>query len=87
MLVFGLDDLDAILDTFVTNMPTHVSRKQRSIPANVIFLCARFASYFCSFEWLNELLLGFIERVELAAQVGIEYFISVTHPVGVHPCP
>jgi hypothetical protein len=78
MLVFGLDDLDAILDIVVTNMPIHRSRKSRSIPANVIFLYARFAAKFGNFEMLDELLLGYIERVE--SVVHVRRCISMRRP-------
>lgn len=69
MLVFALQELDSIFDVVITNMKPVRMRSMRTVPANTIFLCARFAHYFGSHEMLEELFLGAIERIELAVHV------------------
>lgn len=69
MLVFAIDELDSIFDVIITKMKPVRTKSQRTIPANVIFLCARFAQYFGSTEMLEELFLGAIERIEMAVHV------------------
>jgi hypothetical protein len=69
MLVFSLDDLPVIFDVVISNMKPVRLRQYRVIPANVIFLSARYAHYFGSEEMMEELLLGAIERIEAAVHV------------------
>ncbi|KAI5477084.1 DIL and Ankyrin domain containing protein [Pseudohyphozyma bogoriensis] len=66
MLVFTLDDLQLIFDVVITNMKPVRARKYRVTPANVIFLCARYAHYFGSVDLVEELFLSAIERIEAA---------------------
>lgn len=64
MLVFGVDDLPFILDTIITNIQLPMrSQNEIFIPANVVFLSARFAHYFSSDELLNDVLNGALERM------------------------
>lgn len=69
MLVFSLDDLGVLFDVVITTMKPIRQRSYRVIPANVIFLCARYAHYFGSPELLEELIVGAMERIEAAVHV------------------
>ncbi|GAA5856383.1 hypothetical protein JCM8547_008716 [Rhodosporidiobolus lusitaniae] len=66
MLVFALSDLPILFDVIITTIKPVRARKFRVIPANVVFLCARFAHYFGNEEMLEELLIGAMERIEMA---------------------
>ncbi|ORY31607.1 hypothetical protein BCR39DRAFT_86241 [Naematelia encephala] len=65
MLVFAPSHLSSIFEILIT---TYVPRCQplasRTLPANVLFLYARFAHYRCDQSWLEELLEGAVERIE-----------------------
>ncbi|CAO3617501.1 unnamed protein product [Cunninghamella blakesleeana] len=64
MFVFGVDDLPYILDTIITNIQLPMrSQNEIFIPANVVFLSARFAHYFSSDELLNDVLNGALKRM------------------------
>ncbi|GAA5971418.1 hypothetical protein JCM11641_008345 [Rhodosporidiobolus odoratus] len=64
MLVFALTDLPTLFDVIITTIKPVRERKYRVIPANVLFLCARFAQYFGNEELLEELMIGAMERIE-----------------------
>ncbi|BGO98269.1 hypothetical protein NBRC10513v2_002661 [Rhodotorula toruloides] len=66
MLVFSLADLPTILDVVITTIKPVRTRKYRVIPANVLFLCARFAHHHSNAELFDELLFGALERIEAA---------------------
>ncbi|BGO88657.1 hypothetical protein NBRC10512_003485 [Rhodotorula toruloides] len=66
MLVFSLADLPVILDVVITTIKPVRTRKYRVIPANVLFLCARFAHHHGNAELFDELLFGALERIEAA---------------------
>ncbi|KAG2172857.1 hypothetical protein INT43_000207 [Umbelopsis isabellina] len=64
MFVFSADDLDYILDTIITNIQLPLkSRQELCVPANVLFLSARFAHYFSSDELLREVMDGALSRM------------------------
>ncbi|KAI9489635.1 hypothetical protein BDB00DRAFT_842351 [Zychaea mexicana] len=64
MFVFGADNLQYILDAIITNIQLPVRTHQEiCVPANVIFLSARFAHYFSSDELLQEVLEGAMSRI------------------------
>ncbi|ORY93866.1 DIL domain-domain-containing protein [Syncephalastrum racemosum] len=64
MFVFSADNLGHILDTVITDMQLPVKSKQEiCVPANVVFLCSRFAHYFSSDELLEQVLEGTLQRV------------------------
>lgn len=70
MFVFGGDDLPYILDTIITNIQLPMSSQHEiCLPANVIFLSARFAHYFSTEELLNQVLNGALERISNAIKV------------------
>ncbi|GAA5963920.1 hypothetical protein JCM21900_001147 [Sporobolomyces salmonicolor] len=66
MLVFSLDDLPTLFDVVITTIKPARTRKYRVIPANVLFLCARFAHHWGTTELLEELIIGAMERIEAA---------------------
>ncbi|GAA5850848.1 hypothetical protein JCM9279_003946 [Rhodotorula babjevae] len=66
MLVFALDELPVLFDVIITTIKPVSTRKFRVIPANVLFLCARYAHYFGSDEMVDELMFGALERIEAA---------------------
>ncbi|KAG0744538.1 hypothetical protein G6F57_003702 [Rhizopus arrhizus] len=64
MLVFKEDDLDFILDLIITHFQLPLSNSEDMyIPANVIFLAARYAYHFSTLEQLEELLNGSFSRI------------------------
>ena len=64
MFVFGAENLQYILDTVITNIQLPVrSHQEICVPANVIFLSARFAHYFSSDELVQEVLEGAMTRI------------------------
>ncbi|KAI9319037.1 hypothetical protein BX666DRAFT_1854455 [Dichotomocladium elegans] len=64
MFVFSADNLNYILDTVITNIQLPVrSRQEICIPANVVFLSARFAHYFSSDELLQDVMTGAMDRI------------------------
>lgn len=63
MLVFQEADLDRLLDTVITKMSPQRSPTQKPIPANVLFLSARYAHYHANMELLHSLLISAMERI------------------------
>ncbi|KAJ9664006.1 hypothetical protein H2198_000509 [Neophaeococcomyces mojaviensis] len=56
MFVFQDDKMDLILETIVTNMTPQRSPSQKPVPANLIFLMARYAHYHMTGSLLEDLL-------------------------------
>jgi hypothetical protein len=70
MFVFSADDLEYILDTIITNIQLPLkSRQELCVPANVLFLSARFAHYFSSDELLREVMDGALFRMSKIVKV------------------
>ncbi|KAK6507375.1 hypothetical protein TWF481_005811 [Arthrobotrys musiformis] len=63
MFVFSERDLPRIMDIVVTNMLPQRSPTQKPIPANVLFLSARFAHYSGNTELLSKLLFRSMEAI------------------------
>ncbi|KAK9355208.1 hypothetical protein V1523DRAFT_376178 [Lipomyces doorenjongii] len=63
MFVFSAEDIPKILDLAITRMQPLRSPSQKPVPANVLFLSARFAHYYGAPELLKGLLLPAIERI------------------------
>ncbi|KYK55253.1 DIL and Ankyrin domain containing protein [Drechmeria coniospora] len=57
MFVFQDDELDRILDIIITKMTPQRSPSQKPVPANMIFLSARYAHYHSSAELSERLLV------------------------------
>ena len=62
MFVFQDDKMDLILDTIITNMTPQRSPSQKPVPANILFLSARYAHYHSSPELLETLLVSAMDK-------------------------
>lgn len=72
MFVFAADDLPYILDTVITNLTLPVRNVQEIfLPANVVFLSARFAHYFSSSELAEDVMEGALFRISNNIKVSI----------------
>jgi hypothetical protein len=63
MFVFQESELDRILDIIITTMTPQRSPSQKPVPANMIFLSARYAHYHSSRELLAKLLLTAMDKI------------------------
>lgn len=77
MLVVGEDDVDPLLEVFVSRAhPVRAPWTTRAEPANIIFLAMRFAARFGDEDLLINLLYGALERIEEQVR---EHESSMTH--------
>ncbi|KAK6086890.1 dil and ankyrin domain containing protein [Seiridium cupressi] len=63
MFVFQESELDRLLDIIITNMRPQRSPSQKPVPANMIFLSARYAHYHASHDLLAELLVRAQDKI------------------------
>ncbi len=63
MFVFQETELNRILDIIITNMTPQRSPSQKPVPANMIFLSARYAHYHSSPDLLAKLLLTAMDKI------------------------
>lgn len=63
MFVFQESELARILEIIITNMRPTRSPSQKPVPANMIFLSARYAHYHASHELLEKLLVSAQDRI------------------------
>ncbi|PSN64617.1 hypothetical protein BS50DRAFT_499044 [Corynespora cassiicola Philippines] len=63
MFVFQENELDRILDIVITNMTPQRSPSQKPVPANILFLSARYAHYHASPELLETLLVSAMDKI------------------------
>ncbi|CAG8888132.1 unnamed protein product [Penicillium egyptiacum] len=63
MFVFQDHELERILDIIITNMTPQRSPSQKPVPANLLFLSARYAHYHASPELLITLLSSAMEKI------------------------
>lgn len=63
MFVFQENELDRILDIIITNMTPQRSPSQKPVPANILFLSARYAFYHSSRELLETLLVTAMDKI------------------------
>lgn len=63
MFVFMESDLERILDIIITNMTPQRSASQKPVPANMIFLSARYAHYHSSSDLLAKLLIMAMDKI------------------------
>ena len=63
MFVFQENELERILDIIITNMTPQRSPSQKPVPANLLFLSARYAHYHASEELLAQLLVSATEKI------------------------
>ncbi|KAK4688691.1 hypothetical protein P7C73_g1422, partial [Tremellales sp. Uapishka_1] len=72
-LAFSLSDLPAIFDIFISSYrPVATPIPKRTLPANSLFLYARFALYRCHESWLEELIEGAVEKIEQGIYSNVE---------------
>ena len=64
MFVFTESDMPALLDVVITNMLPQRSAAQKPIPANFIFLSARYAHYYQNDEMLKTLFDAVLTRID-----------------------
>lgn len=71
MFVFSEDQLDTILNVAITKLKLPIkSRSEIYVPANILFLCARYAHYYYSTsELVDKLLAEAIQRIKDVIQV------------------
>ncbi|CCX32256.1 DIL domain-containing protein [Pyronema domesticum] len=63
MFVFQEQDLDRTLDIVITNMTPQRSPSQKPVPANILFLGARYAHYHSTPDLLSRLLVTSMKRI------------------------
>ncbi|KAJ6079554.1 hypothetical protein N7467_009307 [Penicillium canescens] len=63
MFVFQDHELERILDIIITNMTPQRSPSQKPVPANLLFLSARYAHYHASPELLATLLTSAMDKI------------------------
>ncbi|KAK2041162.1 hypothetical protein LZ31DRAFT_568178 [Colletotrichum somersetense] len=63
MFVFQEHELDRILDIIITNMTPQRSPAQKPVPANMIFLSARYAHYHSSPDLLAKLMISAMDKI------------------------
>ncbi len=63
MFVFQESELDRILNIIITNMTPQRSPSQKPVPANMIFLSARYAHYHSSPDLLAKLLITAMDKI------------------------
>ena len=63
MFVFQENDLPRILDIVITSMTPQRTPSQKPVPANIIFLAARYAHYHSSPDLLGVLLVSAMDRI------------------------
>lgn len=63
MFVFQESELGRILDIIITNMTPQRSPSQKPVPANVLFLSARYAHYHSSHDLLTTLLESALDKI------------------------
>ena len=63
MFVFQESELERILDIIITNMTPQRSPSQKPVPANILFLSARYAHYHANVELLDTLLLAAMNKI------------------------
>jgi len=63
MFVFQENELSRILDIIITEMTPQRSPSQKPVPANILFLAARYAHYYASPELLATLLVSAMDKI------------------------
>lgn len=63
MFVFQESELGRILDIIITNMTPQRSPSQKPVPANILFLSARYAHYHASHDLLAKLLICAMDKI------------------------
>lgn len=70
MFVFSEDNAEHILETAITRLTLPMkSRQEIWVPANIIFLCARFAHYYSSRDLLHQFITGAVAKISTVIKV------------------
>ena len=73
MFVFSEEDMEHILETAITRLRLPMETQHEIwVPANIIFLSARFAHYYSSRDLLHHLLHKAVEKIEHVLKVCVE---------------
>ena len=68
MFVFQENELGRILDIIITTMTPQRSPSQKPVPANILFLAARYAHYHASGDLLATLLLSAMDKINIKVE-------------------
>ncbi|GAA5801767.1 DIL domain-containing protein [Helicostylum pulchrum] len=69
MFVFAEDEIDHILNVSISHLKLPMkSRTEIYVPANIIFLCARFAHYYTCRELVHQLISKAVARIDTAVK-------------------
>ena len=68
MFVFQESDLDRILNVIITNMTPQRSPSQKPVPANILFLSARYAHYHANPDLLEALLVSAMLKINAVVE-------------------
>jgi hypothetical protein len=68
MFVFQENELGRILDIIITNMTPQRSPSQKPVPANMIFLSARYAHYYANKDLLEKLLKTAMDKIIMVVE-------------------
>ena len=68
MFVFQESELGRILDIIITSMTPQRSPSQKPVPANILFLAARYAHYHASGDLLATLLLSAMDKINIKVE-------------------
>ncbi|KAG8931066.1 hypothetical protein FRC01_001883 [Tulasnella sp. 417] len=65
ILVFSLSNLPQLLDSLVSNVtPVLKPLSKRTAPANGLYYLARFAAVWCDNDWVEEVIVGAVDKIE-----------------------
>ncbi|KAG9051555.1 hypothetical protein FS837_004065 [Tulasnella sp. UAMH 9824] len=65
ILVFSLSNLPQLLDSLIANVtPVLKPLSKRTAPANGLYYLARFAAVWCDHDWVEEVIVGAVDKIE-----------------------
>ncbi|KIO34738.1 hypothetical protein M407DRAFT_3358 [Tulasnella calospora MUT 4182] len=65
ILVFSLSNLPQLLDSLISNVtPILKPLSKRTAPANGLYYLARFAAVWCDNDWVEEVVIGAVDKIE-----------------------
>ncbi|MCJ1477384.1 hypothetical protein MMC13_006055 [Lambiella insularis] len=68
MFVFQESELERILDVIITSMTPQRTASQKPVPANILFLAARYAHYHASQDLLATLLVSAMDKINVKVE-------------------
>jgi hypothetical protein len=70
MFVFAEEEMNSILNIAITELKLPIkTRAEIYVPANIVFLSARYSHYFAHRELLHSLLLDAVQRIKTVVKV------------------